>query len=314
MDWGVSLSLLRWGIVGYGAAIFIIYLITMIIGVLIFQLLLRHQHEQVSFWQAFSVINLGQFLGLITPITGGAFIGKPLLAKFLAKLSLSKSISAIAFENFFGLAWQLASLPILLVILGEKIFLVNSVLKWALIFIVVLIFGYVAHQRHWFIPQLIKLKRLVPQRLRRLARSFGVTEKGIKETIDSLPEYLKQKPLLARLSFLVGVQALILPVQLYIALRYYDLHLGLFTIFALYWVSYILGRLSILPAGLGVKDVTLGGLLIGVGVASSTAIKVVLIFRFLTLIPPILIGAVLALIYAKDFKELIKEKKAMLSQ
>ncbi len=308
MDWSISLSLLRWGIIGYAFLVLLLYLIVISISTLIFQILLRQQHEKITFWEAFSIINLGQFLGFLTPIKGGSFIGKPLLAKIILKLPIRKTISAIAFENFVALAWQLASLPILLILLGEKIFLENSALKWLLIFVVVLVIGYIAHHRHWFIPQLLKIKHLIPKRIRKIASSFGLTEQAIKETIETLPEYLKQKSLLARLGALIGIQALIFPFMLTVTLLYYDIHLSYLTIFGLYWVSYILGRLSILPAGIGVKDVTLGGLLIGVGIASTTAIKVVLVFRFLTLIPPILIGGILAIVYAKEFKNLMKEE------
>ncbi|MHB8585461.1 MAG: lysylphosphatidylglycerol synthase transmembrane domain-containing protein [Thermoplasmatota archaeon] len=55
-------------------------------------------------------------------------------------------------------------------------------------------------------------------------------------------------------------------------------------------ISFLVGSLTPIPAGLGAVDATLAGVLIGMGLGSSEAVLVTLAFRVLTLLIPAIVG------------------------
>jgi uncharacterized protein (TIRG00374 family) len=64
--------------------------------------------------------------------------------------------------------------------------------------------------------------------------------------------------------------------------------------FAAWSVGRLLGSLPITPGGLGIVEVGLTGLLVGFGAHNADAVAAVLIYRFLTIVPTLLLGLLAA--------------------
>ena len=272
-----------------------------VFGALFYKLLFRIQGENLKFSRSFLILHMAQFLNFFAPLKTGAIFGKPLITKLIGNMPLTKSIFAVGFENFFSISWQLAMLPILLMLVGEKI-LLNSMLAKILIAVAALIaISTISRRYKWFLHYALGLKRFLPNKIKKIALRFGLDEAAIKELIENIPSYFSNKRMLLALILLTALQAFLQPFFLRWALAFFDVHMSYFSLFAIFWISYILGRMSFLPSGLGVKDLTIGGLLIGTKVNSIIAIKTVVLFRVLTFIPFLVIGGALFLYYGHKY-------------
>lgn len=284
-------------------------LVIAIFGALSYKLLFYIQMEDLKFRKSFLILYLAQFLNFFAPLKTGAIFGKPLITKLVGNMPLTKSIFAVAFENFFSISWQIIMLPILLLLIGERVVFDNLILKISIIIIFLIISGIISYKYKWFLPKLINLKRFLPERIKKVAVRFGFNEETIMDFIAKIPSYYSNKLLIAALILLTIVQAVLLPFFLNISLMFFNVKLSYFNIFMIYWISYILGRLSFLPSGLGVKDVTMGGLLIGFGIENVVAIKTVVIYRAITFVPYLLIGGIAFLYYGHKYTYKIFFKK-----
>src|SRR3989344_7161908 len=100
-----------------------------IIGSLSYKLLFKMQEENLGFLNSFFILHLAQFLNFFAPFKTGALFGKPLITKVIGNMPLTKSIFAVGFENFFSISWQLLLLPVLLLLIGERVLLNNMLAK-----------------------------------------------------------------------------------------------------------------------------------------------------------------------------------------
>ena len=165
----------------------------------------------------------------------------------------------------------------------------------------ILISGVMSYKYKWFLPKIIGLKRFMPDRIKKFVSKFGIDEETIKGFIDNVPSYFSNKGLILLLVALTIIQAVLLPFFVGLSLMFFNVGLSYFDLFVVYWISYILGRLSFLPSGLGVKDVTMGGLLLGFGVNGVTVVKTVILFRVFAFIPYLFIGGLAFLYYGHKY-------------
>ncbi|MEK6940802.1 MAG: lysylphosphatidylglycerol synthase transmembrane domain-containing protein [Nanoarchaeota archaeon] len=302
---GIS-ELIEPSLVWYIVFATLVYSLVIGLATLMFQILLYYQQEKLSFKMGFTVVSLSQFVNFLTPLKIGPVIGKPIIGKITANLPLRKTISATAFENFLGILIQLLMFPILIFYVGDQLLLdgglllSNALIKWLIIFTVILLGAYISYSYNWFIPQLIKLKFLVPVRLKKFVKRFGFTEEAVEKILNDLPSFFLNKKLVLKLVLIIGIQACILPLTFLLALHYFNVQIPYMLLFSMYWIAYIIGRLSIFPGGLGVKDVTLGGMLLGAGVSGVSAIKIVLVYRLFNLFPILLLGGIPFLMYGRN--------------
>ncbi len=299
MGLSLTLSLLNLSIVWYGLIALIVYIITMFLSSLVFRNILLYIDRQISVLRSFVVVSIGNLIYSFTPFGLGHFVGRPLAAKFLEDVLIRRTISATAFEEFINFTMYLILFPFLLLFLGEELFIVNNFSNWSIILVVVLVVGIIAYRYQYFLPKIFKVKSYVPKFIREFVSKYGVTEQSLEEITRSLPQYMKNRRLIIYTWIMTIVTMFIMPLTLWAALAYFGQEFSYLTIFSLFWVSYVIGRISLLPAGIGVKDVTMAGLLISLGVAGEMAVKVVIIYRVLSIFPIILIGLPLLLLHTK---------------
>ncbi len=262
---------------------------------------LFYDDKRINFAKSYAVIYLSQILNFFAPFKTGAIIGKPLVTKLITGIEIQRSIPAIGFENIFSIIWQVTMLPLLLLMIGENVLFDNVIINVVLALFFLLTFGIAYYKYKWFLPRIIMLKKYVPECIKKIAVKLGINQENINKIAENMPNYLNNKKILLRLGIMTIANILLLPLFLWLSLNFLQINLGYFSIFIVYWISYILGRLSFLPAGIGIKDVTMGGLLISYGTNNVTALKVVLLFRILTLLPNLIISSSFLLYYGHKY-------------
>ena len=315
MSFELTWALVDSRIIWYVLLACIIYAISMLINTIIFQLLLHFVGAKISYTKAAVIVTIGSFINSIAPMKTGNIIGKPLVGRALARVPMIKAISVNSFQHFLDWIWQLALFPVLLVLIGEKIFFYNNVVKWTIVLVLAICIGLIAYRYKWFLPGLLRVRKVIPESLRDRAEQIGLSRSNLEELIHAIPRYFSRKRLVAAVVVGLLIDGILLPFILWAALMYFGVSLSYFIIFSLYWVSFTIGRLSLLPAGIGVKDVTLAALLVGVGVSGTTAVETTIIFRVLSSIPPLLFGGGLLVLFRKElWQEIIDMIRALASK
>ncbi len=307
MSFELTWALVSSRIIGYILLVCLIYAISMAVNTVVFQLLLHFVGVRVSYAKAAIVVTIGTFINHIAPLKTGNILGKPLVGRALARVPMLRAVSVNSFQHFLDWIWQLTLFPILLVLLGEKVFFYNNVVKWSVVLVLAILVGITAYKFKWFLPHALRMRNIIPESIRDWLERIGVSRSNMEELIHALPKYFSKKWVVGTVVVGLTIDGILLPFILWAALSYFSVSLSYFTIFALYWVSYTIGRLSLLPGGIGVKDVTLAALLVGVGVSGNTAVQVVIIFRALSIIPPMIFGGGLILLFRKELWQEVSE-------
>lgn len=279
----------------------IINIVTSFISAISYKLILYMQKEDLKIMNSLLILYLSQFIGFFAPLKMGAIFGKPLVTKMVGGIPLVKSMFAVGFENFFSISWQIIMLPILLVLIGEDVLFNNMIYKIAIVVIFAVCIAIIGYKYKWFMPRLLNLKRFLPNKIKNVAIKFGLNEDSINNFTASIPSYFSNKWFMVLIIGLTILQIFFLPFFMALPLSFFNINLSYFTIFTIYWISYILGRLSFLPAGLGVKDVTMGGLLLSNGIDGGTVVKIVILYRVLTFVPSLVVGGLTFLYYGHKY-------------
>jgi len=279
----------------------IINIATSLISAISYKLILYMQKEDLKIINSFLILYMSQFIGLFAPLKTGAIFGKPLITRMMGGIPLVKSVFAVGLENFFSISWQVIMLPILLMLIGEDVLFNNIIYKIAIVVVFVVCIAIISYKYKWFIPRLLILKRFLPNRIKKIAIKFGLNEDAINNFIASIPSYFSNKWFMILIAGLTILQMLFLPIFMALPLSFFNISISYFNIFTIYWISYILGRLSFLPAGLGVKDITMGGLLLGIGIDGGTVVKIVILYRVLTFVPSLVVGGLIFLYYGHKY-------------
>ena len=78
----------------------------------------------------------------------------------------------------------------------------------------------------------------------------------------------------------------------FIIAKSFDVSISPFILAVVISISYLIGFISMVPGGIGVRDLSMTSLLVQVGVTPILALNITLIFRFITLFAVILIGTI----------------------
>ncbi len=254
------------------AAIFVLSILYMV--------LFSVHDEKTSISSLFFTLYLAQLVSYIAPFKTGTIIGKPLIFKTLLNVPAVKAISVMAFEGIFSFGWQTLFLFILLLVSGLKI-VSFSPAKGIIAMLLLLVMAiFLTRHRHYIMSKM-------PEKMQKYISHINEINFKSKKLLWLIP--------------VVFLQLLLLPLWVKLASNYFDISLSYMQYFEVYWISYILGRLSFLPMGIGVKDATISYFLISYGLDSVTAVKIVGMYRLFTLLPYIVIGTMVFIYYGSKY-------------
>ncbi len=280
--------------------VFLALLLNVVIAFLIslkYRFILRFIDKKISYFSAFIIVSVSSFLRYIIPLKGGAIVGTPVAAKIKENIDLDKSSIITVFENIFDTLWQLLLL-ILIFIFGTREFLSFYNIIVFLLLIIILVFIILKYENFIFI--IFSLYRILPFKIKEYIKKIGIKREHVHAYFEKLKNLFSKKDFILLYSFYVILISIISPFSLIFLSSSYSLDLIYSESFIIYWVSFILGRLSGLPGGLGVRDFTVGALLISHGFSTAIALKIVFLYRLISFFPLFLTGAVYSLIYGRE--------------
>jgi uncharacterized protein (TIRG00374 family) len=157
----------------------------------------------------------------------------------------------------------------------------------------------------------IKLSKFLPSRLKLFASNSGIKKDNLKVYLIEIKKLFTNKRFILKYLIMTSFIILASPLIIYFITLAYYFPLSYSTTFSIYWIAFILGRLSWLPGGLGVRDVTLGSFLHNLGISPSLSIKLIFIYRLVSLTPYFIIGSFVLIYYnGIKFKDFLLRKSS----
>ncbi len=274
-----------------------------------YKILLKYASERLSVFNAFLIFTVTKFSTIIMPFASGPMIAKPMASKYLANIPLKKGVFITAFEQLLDFGSLLLLVPILIIFLGENIFLNSFALKLVLFFAAIVFCAAALIKRKQLVSLIWKVKTFLPKKIRVFGKNAGLSEENAHQLLDEVLVYVKNPRPIAALMPFFAFQFLAVPIILQLVAKAFDINLSFALTFIIYWFSGAIGKLSGSPGGFGVADISLGGLLAANGVPAAAVLKIIVFYRITTLLPVIAIGAPLSFyIGTKYAKEKIGEK------
>ena len=270
-------------------------------GAVKYMFILRYFKSNIQFIESVIISLFTRFANYLAPFKVGFIIAKPLITRLFSD-DLGKSYQAVIAEQAYDIIWQMFLFVFLIALLGEQLFLGNIALKVALILIFIAVALASIRYSDKFLFMLFKFRFIIPKKIRKM----GI-EKGLDR--ESLSNYLKEISLMFRniriMSYLslmtifqITVSSLII---MFISLSL-DVNIYFFQAVVLFWLPFVAGRISGMPAGLGSRDVTQGAILISYGITTGTAAQFVLLTRIISMFFPLILGGPIFLYLIKAYK------------
>lgn len=263
----------------------------------------------ISILNSFFVICASQFSNYILPLKTGVIVIKPWLTKKYSELSLEKSFVVTGFEQFFEIGFQMLMLPFLLYLLGD-ILLFKSLstkiisLSCAIFIILICVFNY-----KQIIKFSLKFIRFTPKRFRDALEKRGINERSLLNTANQAISSISNLSFFIKLNFWTILLVIVSPFIITTVTYAFNATIPYKEAFLIYWVSMIIGRLSGLPGGLGVRDITMAGLLISFGFNAQLTLSITLFYRILVILFYAITGAPLMLKIGKSLATKIYKKQ-----
>lgn len=294
------------------AAALIVNSVAIIIFAKRFQAVLAQLGRPISSVHSFLITNTVQLAAYVAPLGTGALISKPLMTYFYSKVPVRKTVLAVFFEQIYTLYWDLFLLLSMLVFAGGAFFEGVRALTIAVWLSILAIFTFSMARYDKALLYIVDRDKGLLRFFKKALAKFGLSE---RKDVESLKQNLRaflDKAFLLRYSLYIVSIILLLPLTLYFTGRSCGLELMYSSAFVGYWSSMILGRLSGLPGGIGVRDVSMGSfLLVYLQVPAADAAIITLLNRLVVTFQYFVVGGPLLIRAMRDVKviELMKRYK-----
>lgn len=280
--------------------IFFILLVNLISAILIglrYRFVLSYLGKKISVLSSFLIFCISSSINYLIPFKGGILIGGPTAAKLKEDIEFNKSSVVLIFEQLFEIIWQLIFILIAIWFTGNKLFN-NSLFSFIFITcsILVIIYFIFNYEKLFFI--LTKVHSFFPKKIKNIIQKLNIKD-NTNDVIKNVKFLFRNKKFL----LVYVLQTLIIifetPLNLFLILLFYSFYINYFYILFIFWISFILGKLSGLPGGLGVRDLALGTILTSFNIPLNLTVKIVFIHRILSLFPTIPVGVTTLLYFGK---------------
>lgn len=253
-------------------------------------------NDSMKFINSFFMQNASFVLGYISPFKIGGILAKPLIIKKYTSIKPKDTLFSTFVEIVLDLLWQVALFPILFIFVGKKFFDSHEFLiSFILVAISIIIFMILIINKDLSLRIVGLFFRLMPKKFN-IVKKIYKGKNWVETSISKLRLLFSDKRFMFKFFILTVVLLFLNPLVLFFTFKMYSLSLGYFVALSLYWLTFIIGRLSGLPGGLGARDASLGFLLIALGVDASLSVKVTVVSRLILMLPHLGFG-IPALVY-----------------
>lgn len=276
-----------------------------------FQVVLSQLGQPLSSVHSFLITNSVQLASYVAPLGTGALISKPLLTYFYGKVPVRKTLLAVFFEQIFSLYWDMFLLLSILFFVGGAFFDGVKALTLGVWLTILVVFTYSLAKYEKVLLFVVDNGERYPGFLKKILAKFGLFDSNGIASLKLNSRALLNRDFLLRYSLYIVSVIVLLPLTLYFTSRSYGVELFYVSAFGCYWGSMILGRLSGLPGGIGVRDVSMGAFLVYMAVPATDAAAITILNRLVVTLQYVVIGAPLLARAMKDATviELMKRLK-----
>jgi len=259
----------------------------------------------------YKILTIVFAVNTIAPLKAAGFFIRPIMFKKKFSIPYKVSLMVLGLENMFDIIVQLAAALISAYSISftEGLTITKQLIAAGISFFVVLILFF-EKRIIYIIDFFFRVgKKLVSKKLlAKLDKKFSFK----KEQFFEIIEQLQHKK--GRVLFILGFFMLSLFIVVYSPLTYYVFYLGyniqitFMQVFVVYWLSFVLGRISGVPGGLGVKEGAIIFVLKYFNVPIGVAVSSTIVLRLLNTLVYVVLGVISSSTYGISFLKLVKER------
>jgi uncharacterized protein (TIRG00374 family) len=253
-----------------------------------YSVIVSYINEKLPLWESLKVQCVTQFSSFILPFKVASFVTKPVMGKYYSSMPVKKGVLATAIEQLHELSLQIVLVSILLLMIGRG-FALDSIIA-AVLLCALAIF---ALKRKWFMERLFGAGKLLPGMIRNKLKKAVTGKKEVNDLLEKTVSAVKNPLLLLKITLLFLALVFVLPLTAQFVVMFFGLKISYSEAFLIYWIPQIIGKLSNIPGGYGVRDTSMAGLLyLLCGIDLVTAVQITLLHRaVIMLVPYVIIGA-----------------------
>lgn len=268
-------------------AVIFVNFISVLIMASRFKYLMALRKLKVNKRNAFHITIVSFIMNYLTPFKTGVFLGKPILVRSFSNANVFDSFLLTSVEVFLDLIWQLAIFIPLVILSGTNWGgnrMTNVVLL--LVVLVIMIIG-------------IKFAAPLLNICRRIRFFSFFLPKRYKDKLSSLDfqaiikevysQFYHWKSLIFFFSITAG-HIFIAPYALLLTAKIIGVKMAYFDFFILFWISAIIGRISMIPGGIGTREAAITSILYVKGINPIIGLKIAALARLLNIISVFIIG------------------------
>ncbi len=283
----------------YILIILVINLISAVFFSLRYRYVLNYLGEHIKATSAFLIFCLSGTINYLIPFKGGIFVGGPTAAKLKENISVEKSSIVLIFEQLFEAIWQLIFIIFFFIFAGNKIFKNHPLFNIIFLSIMLIIILYFVFRHDKLLNILIKIHVFLPKKLKNFINKIGIKKENTSEAFKNLKLLFTKKSFLLNYSLRTVFLIFFTPLNLLFILMAFSYYFSYLDIIIMFWTSFILGKLSGLPGGLGLRDLAIGAFLVNLGISTTLTVQIVFLHRILSLFPVIPVGGTLLIYLSK---------------
>lgn len=253
------------------------------------------------------IANIGSYL---TPLVTGSFFAKIMLIPYYTGATKSKSL----FVASYGFAFEIIWIAIISLILAVSILPgwipLNDIKLIAVVSTgIIALSVFVSFFMDRICLKILNASRGLPAKLKRVFLNRGLTREKILGVAGKITEIVNNPRLFIGMSWPTLLHFIIIGFVIILTARLFEVNLNLIQSLMIYWIPNILGKLSGIPGGVGIQDVSMGFFLTNYGVDIVTATKIVAAYRLITLSYLFLFGGIIVLAEGRQFLQVLGKAK-----
>ncbi len=272
------------------ASILLINFISILLTSLRYRYLLGFVDRKISRKSAFLIISVASFINYLVPFKVGLLMGSPFAAKLREKISIQHSSVVLFFEQFFDIIWQLIFIFIIFFFTRRNVIKENIYLQISLLSLIILILFFLIFKHNLLLKISLRFFSVLPRRIKIVFKKSGLKRENAEIILKDLKSLFVERKFIFLYALRTLSIFLFIPLSLYILSKAFYFNLTYFQSLSVFWISFILGKLSGLPGGLGVRDAAIGVLLVNLGISTIDSIRLVFYLRIFGFFPALPAG------------------------
>lgn len=297
----------------YVTLILVINLLSVILMCLRYRFVLGFIDKKISYLSSFLIISIANSINYLMPFKSGVIIGNPMAAKIVESVSLKKGFVVHFFEQTFEILWEISFIFLAaLFLISQELITKNTIIKLvSVIFLLLLILFFIVKNK-FLLKLLLKAYSFMPNKIKAIVLKNNFKKDDAEKILENLKGLFTNKKFLLKYFLRTSIVILVIPINLLFTVYAFSISINYLSAFLVFWVSFILGRISGLPGGLGTREIVMSLLLVNLGLPTNVSIQIAFLNRILGFFPMLPTGIIYLLYFTKGhIKDFLKNKEIL---